>query len=157
MAEDIIYNDVNGIRITSKRFYKEDNYYNLDKIKKIYLDRVATGKKQGLLIFLLGIIGIVTGSLEFMSTVSIDIGNELWLVDLNYVLIGIGVTVILVAIIRMMFAEDEYAVKVETKDGETTSVISNNRKYVARVAASLKRAYYRQEANSESDEYAVIA
>ncbi|MTI21285.1 hypothetical protein E1176_09655 [Fulvivirga sp. RKSG066] len=145
MEEDILYSDFKGIRITSKKFYAGQKAYALRQINKINLKRVTPHKLRGMILFVIGIVAIILGSLEMLQSVSFDMGDEIWLIDLNFVSIGFGVIALLWAIVRMLLFPDEFAVQVEIKDGTVESIQSDSRKYAARLAASLKRAYYRQE------------
>lgn len=155
--EEVFYSDINGIRITSKRFYAGDNSYALEKIKKINLSRFTPKKRWGILLFLLGMVTILLGSFSLFGTYSAKFFNNFWIIDINVVSIAVGVIALLIAIIRMMIAPDEYSVVVETKNGQKEEVVSPNRKYAARLAASLKRAYYRQTARKKHSTDSILA
>lgn len=152
MSEDILYSDFNGIRITGKRFYAGKKSYALNKIKKINLQRVIPNKQIGISLFSLGILTILLGSFEVFGSATFQAFESFWILDNDFVSIAFGVILLIIAILRMLISPDEYAVKVETKDGHVESIISNNRKYAARIAASLKRAYYRQSSKMEPKE-----
>jgi len=145
MEEDLLYDDFNGIRITSKKFYAGDKAYALHKISKINLQRVTPHKTIGLTLFIVGLVTILIGSLEVLGSTTIAWNNSFWLLDYNFVSIAIGVISIIIAVVRMMLYPDEYAVEIETIDGVKEAIKSDSRKYAARLAASLKRAYYRQD------------
>lgn len=142
--EDIFYSDINGIRITSKRFYAGDNSYAIEKIKEIDLSRFTPNKRLGILLFSVGMITIILGALSVFGTFTFQFSDNIWILDVDAISLAIGVSALLIAIIRMMIAPDEYTVIVKTENGKKEEVVSPNRKYAARLAASLKRAYYRQ-------------
>lgn len=153
MEEDILYKDFNGIRITSKKFYAGQKAYALEKIKQINIQRVTPNKWRGMALFSLGIFLIVLGSFDVLGTFEWQGKGEasIQMVSLNFIAISAGVLAMLIAILRMVVKHDQFAVKIETTDGKKESIISKNRKYAARLAASLKRAYYRQHAEPKAN------
>ncbi|MEP2772779.1 MAG: DUF6232 family protein [Fulvivirga sp.] len=157
MEEDILYSDFNGVRITSKRFYTDEKSFAINKIKSINLKRVIPNKKTGFILFTLGILTILLGSFEVLGIQTIEALGDVWIVNFDIISIAIGVVALVIAILRMLIAPDEYAVKVEIKGGKVEDVISDNRKYAARIAASLKRAYYRQSSKASAEETMVLS
>lgn len=152
MEEETLYSDFNGIRITSKRFYTGDKSYAIRKIENINLHRVIPNKRMGLILFALGIVSIILGSIEIFGIQNIETLGAIWLINLDIILVAVGVVALLIAILRMFITTDEYAVQVQIKDGKVEDLISDNRKYAARIAASLKRAYYRQNSKVSAEE-----
>jgi len=150
MEEDILYKDFNGIRITSKKFYAGQKAYALEKIKQIHIQRVTPNKWRGMALFSLGVLLIILGSFDVLGTFEVG-EEEIEIISLNFIAISAGVLAMLLAILRMVVKHDRFAVKIETTDGKKESIISKNRKYAARLAASLKRAYYRQHAEPKAN------
>ena len=149
MEEDVFYSDFNGIRITSKKFYAGEKAYAIRKIQNIDLQRVIPNKGLGLALFSIGVIAILLGSFTLLGSVSLNAFDAVWLIDLDIFIIAIGVVALIIAIIRILISPDEYAVKVNIKGENIEAITSDNRKYAARIAASLKRAYYRQHSKTE--------
>lgn len=152
MKEDILYSDFNGVRITSKRFYTGKKSFAIKKIKSINLKRVIPNKRTGFILFVLGILTILLGSFEVFGSQTIEAFKSVWIVNVDTISIAIGVIVLVSAIFRILIAPDEYAVRVEINGGKVEDLTSDNRKYAARIAASLKRAYYRQNSQVNNEE-----
>lgn len=155
--EDIFYSDINGIRITSKRFYAGEKSYAIKKIRSINLSRLTPKKRWGIFLFSLGLATILMGSAAVFGVHNFRLFDSIWIIDFDVVSIAIGVVALLVAIIRMMITPDEYTVIVETENGEKEKVISPNSQYAARLTASLKRAYYRQHTKKGGNSEQVLA
>ncbi len=155
MKEDILYSDFNGVRITSKRFYTGEKSFAIRKIKSIDLKRVIPNKQTGFILFALGILTILLGSFEILGSYSVEAADTIWSLNLDTISIAIGVVALISAILRILIAPDEYAVRVEINGGKVEDLTSDNRKYAARIAASLKRAYYRQNSQINEDEFAL--
>lgn len=149
MQEDYVYNDERGVRITSEYFYADGKAYDLLNIREININRKPTGTFLDIFLTGIGILSVVAGSTGF----GVLLGQVGW--NLDMWLIGFGVFIIVAAILRLIFISDEYRVKITTTDGSIDTASSGKLAYVTRLAASLKRAYYRKRAkrkkNSQSN------
>lgn len=141
--EEIIYTDGHGVKITSDKFYADKDEYNLDGITKIDLQRIPASNMPGAILFVLGFLAILAGSLEMFANIRYSAEEAMYVIDSNMVAIGIGVALIIGGIIWMIVAKDKYAVEIRTAEGEKQPIVSKSREYVALVVASLKKAYFR--------------
>ncbi|ELR69085.1 hypothetical protein C900_05474 [Fulvivirga imtechensis AK7] len=143
MREEVIYTDGHGVKITRDKFYTEKKEYNLDGITHVDLSRVPASKAPGVILFVLGFLAILAGSLEIFDRLTYEAAEAIYVIDTNMVAIGLGVALILGGIIWMIAARDKYAVEIGTAEGEKQPIVSKSREYAALVVASLKKAYYR--------------
>ncbi|MBL3656621.1 DUF6232 family protein [Fulvivirga sediminis] len=141
--EEIIYTDGHGVKITRDKFYTEKQAYNLDGITNVNLQRIPASKVPGVSLFILGFLGIVLGSMEMFTDLTYTTEEAIYLIDSNMLSIGLGVALIFGGILWMIVAKDKYAVEIRTAEGDKRPIISKSREYVAHIAGSLKKAYYR--------------
>lgn len=141
--EEIIYTDGHGVKITREKFYAEKKEYNLDGITSIDLQRIPASNIPGILMFVLGFLGILAGSMEIFDNFTYSTADANYVINSDMLAIGIGVAFIVGGIIWMIVAKDKYAVEIGTAEGEKKPIISKSREYAALVATSLKKAYYR--------------
>ncbi|UII21115.1 DUF6232 family protein [Fulvivirga ligni] len=141
--EEIIYTDGHGVKITRDKFYTEKKEYNLEGITNINLQRLPASKAPGIILFVLGFLGILLGSLELFADWTMNTDGALYVFDTNMLSIGMGVVLIFGGIIWMIAAKDKYAVEIRTAEGDKRPIISKSREYVAHITGALKKAYYR--------------
>ncbi|UII32901.1 DUF6232 family protein [Fulvivirga ulvae] len=141
--EEIIYTDGHGVKITSDKFYADKDEYNLDGITKIDLQRIPASNAPGIILFILGFLSIVAGSLDIFADIRYSTEEAVYVMNLNMVAIGLGVALIIGGIIWMIAAKDKYAVEIRTAEGEKQPIVSRSREYAALIVTSLKKAYFR--------------
>lgn len=148
---DIIYTDGHGVKITREKFHVEDKEFYLNGITSIDLQRVPAGNLSSILLFILGFLAIMAGSLKVFSDAGFTVQDSIYVMNSNIVAIGIGVALILAGILRMIMAKDKFAVKIGTAEGEKKPFVTSNREHAAIIVASLKKAYYRKTKDPRSD------
>jgi len=150
VENNILYEDFEGIRITSERFYAQDKVYSINEIKEINLKRKAPAKMLSIIIFSLGLLLIFLGSIGFIKIPDVIIPVIDYSLSLNSSLLIIGLVIVASSIFKMFLSNDLYAIEIRTSEGEIETITSKSRKYSARIMASLKRAYYRQKASQKT-------
>ena len=143
MDNSIIYTDGHGVKITDSTFYVHRQSYSLDGIKEIKLLKIPSRKAPGIILFVIGFILMLLGSLGSMEQVSFETARRIVVLDADMVAIVAGVLLVVTAIVVSILTKSKYAVKITTAEGEKRPLESRNREYVAHVVNSLKRAYYK--------------
>lgn len=149
--EEIIYTDGHGVKITREKFSVEDREFYLNGITSIDLQRIPAGNTPNVILFILGALCILAGSLELFNNFSYATSEAVYFVNSNMLVIGLGVLLLIAGIIRMVIAKDKYAVKIGTAEGEKKPFMSKDREHAAIIAASLKKAYYRYAKENKLD------
>ncbi len=140
--EHTIYTDGHGIRITDRNFYTTDKTYLIEGITDVRLVKKSAGKWPGILLFVLGLAGLVIGSFEYLADWELTFGNATYIVDSNTVLLISGVALILMGITLMIARKDHYAVAIRTAEGLRQPVDSKSREYVAHLVHLLRSTYH---------------
>jgi len=152
MENNILYEDFEGFRITSERFYAQDKVYTIDEIKEINLKRKAPAKRLSIIVFSLGLLLTFLGSVDFINKVEFELPLINYIIDSNTLILILGLIIVAWSITKMLISKDLYAVEIITQSGEKEKIVSESRKYSARIMASLKRAYYRQKASENTSD-----
>lgn len=143
MDNAIIYTDGHGVKITDSTFYVHREQYNLDGIREIKLLKLPSRKAPGVVLFVIGFILMLLGSLEALGEVAYETNSSIVLMDADMIAIVGGVMLVVMAILVAILTKSKYAVKITTAEGEKRPLESQNKEYVAHVTNALKRAYYK--------------
>lgn len=143
MENAIIYTDGHGVKITDSTFYVHKNQYSLDGIREIKLLKIPSRKAPGIVLFVLGFILMLLGSLNALGEVALENSENIMYLDADMIAIVAGVILVVTAILVSILTKSKYAVKITTAEGEKRPLESQNKEYVAIVVNSLKKAYYK--------------
>lgn len=140
--EKIIYTDGHGIKITDRNFYTGKQTYLIEGITDVKLIKKPAGKWPGIVLFILGLAGLVIGSFEYLADWSMEFGDSTYLIDINTVMIVGGVLFIILGIILMVATKNSYAVAIRTAEGLREPVVSKSREYSAHIVHLLRSTYH---------------
>lgn len=143
MDNSIIYTDGHGVKITDSTFYVHRQSYSLEGIKEIKLLKVPSSKATGVILFIIGFVFMLLGSLDTLGELAYETNNNIIVINADMIAIIAGVLLVVTAIFISIFTKSKYAVKITTTEGERRPLESKNKEYVVHVVNSLKKAYYK--------------
>ena len=143
MEKSVIYMDKEGIKITESSLYIEDKQIPLRDLRDIRLKRKNISRWPGVILFGLGITGLLVGSLKFIGTLDGEWRMVMEPVGAESLYIGLGVVAILIGILSMILLKDRYVVSIQVDQQEKELTTTTDRSYAIHLSGVLKKAYYR--------------
>lgn len=143
ISEETIYTDGHGVKITNRNFYTEDQTYLIEGITDVKVIKKPAGNWSAVLLFILGLAGLVIGSFEYLADWGFTVGNTDYVADTNTIAIVAGVILFVLGIILFVARKDHYAVGIRTAEGLREPVKSKNKEYAVHLANMLRETYHR--------------
>ncbi len=148
--EEIIYTDGHGIKITDRNFYTKDQTYLIEGITDVRLIRRPAATWPVILLFLLGVAGMLAGAYEMLANQTLTFTDSVYVVDTNTVALVTGIVFVLLSIVVFVMTRDRYAVGIRTAEGMRQPVKSKKKEYARHLVNLLQSAYRDHKAPSRT-------
>ncbi len=142
MDEKLIFEE-NTIKVSNTAVYAEDRRFDLRKIRNICLRRKSPARRWAILCFILGIAGIVLGSLEFIESLEAGWRISMGPAGAHSGFMISGVVLMIAGVVLMITRKECYIISILTDNGEKEVLRTQNRDFAAKITGILMKVFHR--------------
>jgi hypothetical protein len=142
MAQDVIYTDGHGVRVTPSQFIVGRTEYLLRGVTNIRLYTIKANLAPAITLLVLGIAAAIAGFMrvfrENVQVISTDTMNTA--IGNNEIAMIVGGILFLAGVIWALVSHEKYAVRLTTAEGEKDALVSTKKDYVGQVINAVQHA-----------------
>jgi hypothetical protein len=141
MAQEVIYADGHGIKVTPQQFIVGKTEYLMKGITNIRLHTIKANLAPAIILIILGIAATVAGFMRlFRVDSSLDGVMGTTSYGPNEIAMIVGGVLFLLGLVWALISNERYAVRVTTAEGEKNAVVSTKKDYISQIVHAVNNA-----------------
>jgi hypothetical protein len=139
-TENVLYTDGHDVTVTDSVLQVKKKWYSLNGITRHGFSIIQPVRLPCFFMLGMGTLLTVTGTVAVVDTSLM--GANVLSMDLNDLLVFIGIGCLVVGVLLMYAMGERYAVSITTADGDKNVVVSRRKDYIIQIVHALNNAFF---------------